>query len=147
MRKSIDCQSGKTCTCGCGRRCSSRRKAVYEALTGAGRHLSAEELHALARKRSPGIGIATVYRSVKCLCGCGKAQEIKLGDGAAVYEAASSPSELHAHLVCGACGMVQEAEAPELGALLSGLSARKGFSPSVLELRGLCSKCAKKEKR
>lgn len=147
MRKNIDCQPGSTCTCGCGKRCSSRRKAVYEALTGAGRHLSAEELHALARKRSPGIGIATVYRSVKCLCGCGKAQEIKLGDGAAVYEAASSPRGLHAHLVCGACGEVQEAKAPELEALLGSLAAGRGFAPSVLELRGLCSKCSKKEKR
>ncbi len=146
MRKTTACQPGKNCTCGCGKRCSARRRAVYEALAASRHHLSAEEIHALARERSPGIGIATVYRSVKCLCGCGKAVEIKLGDGAAVYESARSPLPPHVHLVCGVCGEVLEAEAPELSALLRALAGKKGFSPSVLEIRGLCSKCASKKK-
>lgn len=119
---------------------------MFSALAGAGRHLSAEELHRLARRRSPGIGIATVYRSVKCLCGCGKVLEVKLGDGAAVYEAASPRRQAQAHLVCTACGSVAEADAPELSALVSGLAEKRGFSPVVLELRGLCVKCSKKRK-
>lgn len=118
---------------------------MYEALAGADRHLSAEELHALARKKSPGIGIATVYRSVKCLCGCGKAQEVRLGDGAAVYGTAASSRGPHAHLVCGRCGEVREAGAPELASLLAALAAGSGYSLSSLELRGLCAKCARKE--
>lgn len=118
---------------------------MLDALTGAARHLSAEELHRLARKRSPGIGIATVYRSVKCLCGCGKAVEVNLGDGAAVYEAASPRP--HAHLVCSSCGSVAEAETPELEKLLAALAAKASFYPAALELRGLCSACSQKGKK
>lgn len=117
---------------------------MLAALTGAARHLSAEELHRLARKRSPGIGIATVYRSVKCLCGCGKAVEVKLGDGAAVYEAASPRA--HAHLVCSSCGSVSEAGAPELEKVLAAIAAKNSFSPATLELRGLCANCSPKGK-
>ncbi len=140
----------KSCNCSCvsGKRCSNRRAAVAEALSAAGKHVSAEETHRLARRLSPGIGIATVYRSLKCLCGCGKAVEIKLGDGAAVYEAAGAGNPLaHAHLVCSACGSVAEAPSPMLVKLCSRLSAGAGFSPSgSLELRGLCYACAQKGK-
>lgn len=121
---------------------------MAEALAAAGKHVSAEETHRLARRLSPGIGIATVYRSLKCLCGCGKAVEIKLGDGAAVYEPAGAGHPLaHAHLVCSACGSVAEVPSPVLGKLCSRLSAGAGFSPSgSLELRGICSACSQKGK-
>jgi Fe2+ or Zn2+ uptake regulation protein len=118
---------------------------VLDALTGAARHLSVEELHRLASKRSPGIGIATVYRSVKCLCGCGKVLDVKLGDGAAVYEAASPLP--HAHLVCSSCGSVAEADSPELEKLVAAIAAKTSFYPSAMELRGLCSDCSKKGKK
>jgi Fur family ferric uptake transcriptional regulator len=115
---------------------------VKDALLSADRHLNAEQLHRLARRRSPGIGIATVYRSLKCLCGCGKAVEIRLGDGSAVY-APAPPHRSNAHLICSACGSVEEAALPEFEKLTAALAAKHDFSPSVLELRGLCKKCGK----
>lgn len=135
------------CTCILpGKRCSGKRSAVKEALLSAGRHLNAEQLHRLASTRSPGIGIATVYRSLKCLCGCGKAVEIRLGDGTAVYASISLRGS-RAHLVCSACGCVAEAAAPELEKLTAVLAVKHGFLPSVLELRGLCEKCGKTRKQ
>lgn len=118
---------------------------MLAALTESSRHLSAEELHRLAAKRSPGLGIATVYRSVKCLCGCGKAVEVKLGDGATVYEAASSRP--HAHLVCSSCGSVLEAASPDLEKLVAALAAKNSFSPASLELRGVCLDCSQKRRK
>lgn len=143
MQKKSKCQ--QACSCGCGKRCSTRRHAVMEALSSAGGHLNAEELLALARKRSPGIGIATVYRSVKCLCGCGKAVALKLGDGTAVYEAAS-PLRPRVHLVCSSCGAVAEAGSPELERLAGSCADKRGFSVSVLEVRGVCRACRSKGK-
>ncbi|MCM2266422.1 MAG: transcriptional repressor [Elusimicrobiales bacterium] len=142
MTKKCDCQPGSSC--GCAKRCSSRRRAVLAALAGTRGHFNAAELHRRALRRSPGIGIATVYRSLKCLCGCGKAIEVKLADGGAVYEAASPRP--HAHLVCSSCGSVAEAAAPELEELVAALAARNSFSPAALELRGLCANCSTKGK-
>lgn len=119
---------------------------MKDALNSADSHLNAEQLHRLAGARSPGIGIATVYRSLKCLCGCGKAVEVRLGDGTAVY-ASASLRRSGAHLVCSACGFVTVASSPELEKIAAALAVKHGFSRSVVELRGLCKKCDKIGKR
>ena len=135
----------QACSCDCGRRCSTRRHAVKTALAAAGRHVAAEEVHRLARRLEPGIGIATVYRALNCLCGCGKARELKTPDGSAVYEAASAAA--HAHLVCSGCGAILQASSPGLERLAAALARRSGFSPSgSVEVRGLCSNCSKRGK-
>lgn len=148
MTKTIkSCSCGPDCGCSFGKRCSSRRGAVLRALSEGGPHLSAEEVHRFAGKIRPGIGIATVYRSLKCLCGCGKARELKPADGPAVYEAAG-PGPRHDHLVCVSCGAIVEISDPAMGRLQARLAARHGFSPSGyrLDIYGNCSRCAKKDR-
>lgn len=134
-REACDCQNARH---------SRRREAILEVLTTGSGHLSAEEIHRAARQRLPGIGIATVYRALKFLCGCGQAAEFIPADGVARYEPGSR--EHHDHLICTACGRFTEAVDPEIERLQVRLAARHAFKPSShkLEIYGLCSRCAKK---
>ncbi len=133
-----DCDSPLT-------RRSTRREAILEVLTSGPGHLSAEEIHKAALKRLPRIGIATVYRALKFLCGCGKAAEFIPADGVARYEPAGSRAH-HDHLICTSCGRFIEAVDPEIERLQVRLAARHGFKPSShkLEIYGLCADCAGK---
>lgn len=135
----------KLCDCQGSRR-SRRREVILEVLAAERGHLSAEQLHKAAAKLLPGIGIATVYRSLKCLCGCGKVSEFIPADGVARYEPAGKRGH-HDHLICTACGCFIEAVDPEIERLQEKLAASHGFKPvsHKLEIYGLCSDCAKKK--
>lgn len=136
--------SGKTCDCAGSRR-SKRREAVLEAVFSGPGHLNAEQIHKEAQKRLPGLGIATVYRSLKCLCGCGKVSEFIPADGVARYEPAGSRPH-HDHLICTSCGCFAEAVDPEIERLQERLAARHGYKITShrLEIYGLCPCCSKK---
>ncbi|MDD2804246.1 MAG: transcriptional repressor [Elusimicrobiales bacterium] len=138
-----DCGCGPTCGCASGKRCSRRRKAVLQTLSEAKGHLTAEQVYRSVGQKLPGTGLATVYRSLKCLCGCGKARELKYGDRPAVYEAAGVRSP-HGHLLCLACGAVREFSDPAADRLRERLAAEYGFAPQAgwLEIRGTCARCA-----
>lgn len=132
----------KTCDCR-GTRRGARREAVLDVLTSGPGHLSAEEIYRAALTRFPGIGIATVYRALKCLCSCGKASEFIPADGVARYEPAGSRAH-HDHLICTSCGSFIEAVDPEIERLQERLAARHGFrvSSHKLEIYGQCAGCA-----
>lgn len=133
--------------CDCqGSRRSRRREAILEVLDSGAGHLSAEQIHKAARKRLPGIGIATVYRALKCLCGCGKVTEFIPSDGVARYEPGGDKPH-HDHLICTACGCFAEAVDPEIERLQARLAAKHGYSISGhrLEIYGLCPCCSKKK--
>jgi Fe2+ or Zn2+ uptake regulation protein len=144
-----DCGCGPDCGCASGKRCSRRRKAVLQTLTEAKGHLTAEQVCRAVGRKLPGTGIATVYRSLKCLCGCGKARELKYGDRPAAYEAAGARPP-HGHLLCLECGEVSEFSDAAADRLRERLAAAHGFAPrnGWLEIRGTCSRCAAaKEKK
>ena len=126
-----------------GVRYSRRREAILAALSSGTGHLSAEEVHREARKRLPGMGIATVYRALKFLCGCGQASEFIPADGVARYEPAGSRAH-HDHLICTSCGRFIEAVDPAIERLQERLASRHGFKPThhKLEIYGICSGCA-----
>ncbi|MDO8804558.1 MAG: transcriptional repressor [Elusimicrobiota bacterium] len=124
---------------------SKRREVIFEVLNSGHSHLNAEEVHHEARKRLPGIGIATVYRALKFLCGCGQASEFIPADGVARYEPGGSRAH-HDHLICTSCGRFIEAVDPAIERLQEKLAARHGFKPTrhKLEIYGICAGCAGK---
>lgn len=131
--------------CDCqGSRRSRGREVILAALSAEHGHLSAGQLHKAAQKRLPGLGIATVYRALKCLCGCGKVTEFIPADGVARYELAGERGH-HDHLICTECGSFIEAVDPEIELLQEKLAARHGFTPysHKLEIYGVCAGCAK----
>jgi len=129
-----------------GLRSTSQRDAILDIFVEAGRHVSAEELYARVKKVHPGIGFATVYRTLKLFAEAGLAQERRFEDGYTRYEH-TSPDAHHDHLICTKCGAIIEFENERIEALQQDVARKNHFSvlSHKLELYGLCAGCKKKE--
>jgi Fur family ferric uptake transcriptional regulator len=123
---------------GRGSRDTSQRRAIREALEGAGRPLSAGEILSAARAIVPRLGIATVYRAVRRMQDEGTLHQVDLPGDAPRYEA--SGKDHHHHFHCRSCRRVYEVEAcPGEAALL----APPGFWLEAHDviLYGRCPSC------
>ena len=108
---------------------------------GPGTHLSAAEVHALAKTRQPGIGFTTVYRALGRLHSLGLVCEILLpGAGSAFYETAASP---HAHFRCESCGKVEDIDYVMSRKTVEQLARRHDAHVSEVSvtLHGTCATC------
>ena len=126
---------------------SRQRMDILQVFLQTEQHRTAEELLALIRKKNPSVGCATVYRTMKLLCDCGLARELKLEDGTARYEHLYGHSH-HDHLVCSRCGRLVEVFDPEIERLQDRLSRIHGFLPQHhrMEIYGICCHCASKRR-
>jgi Fur family ferric uptake transcriptional regulator len=119
------------------RRLTRQRRAIWEALTDADRHISAEDVAALV----PGVNTSTVYRTLDRLADDGLVLRTDLGAGRAYYE----PAGEHAHhrVVCERCGSVAHLHAEALGDLAARIEADTGYALGVREISffGLCANC------
>jgi Fur family ferric uptake transcriptional regulator len=88
------------------KRSTRQRQAIREALRDVGRPLSPGEVLEHARQRVPGLGIATVYRTINSLVREGSAVAVELPGEATRYELAGK--EHHHHFRCTSCGKVFE---------------------------------------
>ncbi|MGH9277429.1 MAG: Fur family transcriptional regulator [Acidimicrobiales bacterium] len=124
-----------------GRRITAGRRAVVEALVGAEGHVSADDLAELVRRSQPGVHRATVYRTLEALEDAGLVEHVHLGHGRSVYHLAD---DLHQHLVCEACGAVEEAPAELLAGVARRLQRERGFvmRPYHFAVLGRCRRCA-----
>lgn len=118
---------------------TSQRQAIKEALLSNRRPLSPQEIHALAEKKAPGLGIATVYRAVKQLVDEGWLDVVEVPKGPMRYEVAGHD---HCnHFYCRLCEGVFEVaqEPPDLQHLTPpGFHVEK----HSLMIYGLCPRCA-----
>lgn len=121
---------------------TAQRRAILDRFMDCASHLTSEELYELVRETDPGIGHATVFRTLKLLEESGVARLVRFKDGLMRYECALG-REHHDHMVCDVCGREFEVSAPELGALLEKLAARADFSLTghTTYLSGICSEC------
>jgi Fur family ferric uptake transcriptional regulator len=121
---------------------TSQRDTILNVFVDAGRHLSAEELYARVKKSHPGIGYATVYRTLKLLAEAGLAQERRFEDGVTRYEHASKDAH-HDHLICTRCGAILEFENESIEELQKDVARKNRFQVQShkLELYGLCAGC------
>ncbi|NOY25873.1 MAG: transcriptional repressor [Oligoflexia bacterium] len=88
---------------------TQQRQVLFDVFVGAGRHLAIDELLERAQKRLPGLGYATVYRTLKLFVEAGIAHERRFQDGQTRYEPAVL-GEHHDHLICLDCGHIFEFE-------------------------------------
>ncbi len=132
---------------GKGLRATSQRDAILRAFVDAGRHLSAEDVYARVKKSFPGIGYATVYRTLKLLAGAGIAEERRFADGRTRYEYRAARNH-HDHLICTECGTIIEFENERIEALQQDVARKNRFTVTShkLELYGLCAECRAKQK-
>ena len=133
---------------GQGLKATRQRDMILNAFIDAGRHLSAEELYGLVKRSVPGIGYATVYRTLKLFAAAGLAHERRFEDGVGRYEFNASNAH-HDHLICSRCGRIYEFENEQIEELQRVVARKNRFQVQShkLELYGLCETCQKKGAR
>ena len=89
-------------------RTTRQREAILRTLTDAGRPLSAVEILHLARSIVPGLGLATVYRTVDALARSGQATSVEIPAKPPRYEVAGKGH--HHHFLCTRCHRAFEVE-------------------------------------
>ncbi|MFQ5880841.1 MAG: Fur family transcriptional regulator [Candidatus Methylomirabilales bacterium] len=122
------------------------RSAVLTVLLTYPNPLRAEEIHrALA---DPRINLSSVYRALRLFQALRVVRRVDLGEGAARYELADEYRDHHHHLVCDACGRIEDVAAcpVEEAGLKQQIRRRTGFAvhSHALELFGLCRHCRQK---
>jgi len=85
-----------------------QKAAIREVLVESDRPLLPKEIAQLAEKEVPGIGIATVYRSLKRLQEEGEVMLVEIPGKSPRYESAKKGH--HHHFVCRQCGTVFDLE-------------------------------------
>lgn len=123
-------------------RLTPQRAAVLAVLRSAHDHPNAAEVYERVRAVAPGIGSATVYRSLALLVATGYALELNLGDGAAARYDANT--DRHDHAVCDRCGRAVDIDHPIPAGMVAEIARSSGFSITGydLQFRGLCPECA-----
>jgi Fur family transcriptional regulator, ferric uptake regulator len=117
-----------------------QRQAIRHAFVEADRPISPREVLSAAQAACPGLGLATVYRTLKALLGDGWLTSVELPGEATRYE--RSGKRHHHHFHCQDCGRIYEMErCPQgIAALVpAGFALRR----HEVILYGLCSACSR----
>jgi len=121
-------------------RMTPARRAVVDAVEARRGAFTVVEIFDTARAAHPALGLATTYRTIELLRRAGAVHPLT-GAGRAAY--VRCRPEHHHHLVCTACGGVEETD---LCAAPSDdeLRRRHGFRAQTheLDIYGVCSRCA-----
>ncbi len=111
-------------------------------------HLSTDELYRLVKHKDPGIGVTTVYRTLKLLAECGLASAVAFHDGIARYEHQFNRRSHH-HMVCLECGSSVEFFSPEVDRLEQEIGRKHRYLTTrhTFQIYGVCEECRKKQTR
>jgi Fur family transcriptional regulator, ferric uptake regulator len=121
---------------------SKVRDLIVDTFLEADTHLGLEAILERVRRKNPGVGFATVYRTMRLLVEAGLAHARNFGTGGAVYEVAHGRAH-HDHLVCERCGLVVEFVNDKIEELQEKVATKHGFELSRHrhELFGVCRRC------
>lgn len=121
---------------------TSQRRLILDAFMDHGGHVSSEELYDAVKAKEPGIGQATVYRTLKLLYDAGIANEVFFGDGVSRYEP-NREDEHHDHIVCTECLKQVEFHDPAIEDLQIRQAENHGFTLQShrMVLYGTCRDC------
>ena len=129
-----------------GYKLTPQRRAVIHALTSSPDHLTPAGIFEKLRQDKPGIGLVTIYRTLKLLAELDLICELHTGDNCPSYT--TGTQQHHHHLICSGCGKVVDFSGagiiePSLSTLEARLSHESGFriDDHLLEFTGLCRGC------
>jgi Fur family transcriptional regulator, ferric uptake regulator len=132
-----------------GQRYTPKRRALVDALRRAGNPVPIPDL-ANARH---GLPQSSVYRNLAVLEQAGVVHRVVTGEEFARYELAEDLTEHHHHLVCMACGKVQDVTVPvglerSMARTVVAVAGRAGFSGvrHQLDLIGTCRSCGQNDR-
>lgn len=92
-----------------GARPTQQRRVVYSAVARRTDHPTAEAIHHDARRRVPGMSLATVYSALDLLSKAGLVRRVAGPDSSARYDART---DAHDHRRCLLCGRIDDLERP-----------------------------------
>lgn len=122
-----------------GLRVTEPRVAVLAYLASTDRHPTAEEVETAVNADGPILSRASVYNVLHSLTRAGLVAGMSLKDGAARYDAHVAP---HHHLVCRACGRVEDVAWADFGVAERGvLPDGRPVRTRSLTLDGVCTDC------
>jgi len=124
-----------------GLKSTRQRLAVLQILHSSPHHLSAVEVHERVRALQPGVGLATIYRTLERLADLGLSVRVHLDDGCHRYALAGVG---HRHqLICSSCGLVLEFGECSLANVAQRLASETNFSIDShwLQFFGRCREC------
>ncbi len=134
-----------------GFRRTAPRQAVLDIVRDANDYLSADEAYRRVFERLPGIGIATVYRTLQLLTELGVLNRIVSDDGKALYRFADETAANHrVVLVCRRCSQRRPVSIKDepirgrLEAFHEAIGSEHAFNveQSVHQVFGLCDDCS-----
>jgi Fur family ferric uptake transcriptional regulator len=124
-----------------GKRSSKRDRILGVFLRQEG-HLSADDLVERVHREDPGIGRATVYRTLQWMVDAGIARKVDFGEGRSRFEP-SYRHPRHFHLVCNRCHRSSEFLSSDVEALMEEIASARNFVPTqaVVQIYGTCEEC------
>jgi Fur family transcriptional regulator, peroxide stress response regulator len=125
-----------------GQRFTEQRAAVYHFLASTRSHPTADEVYLQVRSAVPVISLATVYKSLETLVGCGLAVKLTYGDGSARYDGRTDP---HHHARCLSCSRIVDLPGQVPAEEIEELHEDTGSFQVTgyrLEFTGYCADCA-----
>jgi len=123
-----------------GYKSTSTRRVVVDLILRRAGYFTAAGLCEDTRLIAPGIGRATVFRTLDLLNELGLLEKVHLADGSHRYTICQSQRH---HLICASCGSASFFEESSLSDLLQQLAQRTRFQirGHRLEVFGVCEKC------
>ena len=124
-----------------GKRSSKRDRILTIFLRQEG-HLSADDLFELVHRDAPGIGRATVYRTLQWMVTAGIARKVDFGEGRSRYEP-SYRHPRHFHLICTTCHRSSEFLSSDVESLIEEIAVARNFAQkqAVVQIYGTCDDC------
>src|SRR5262249_13498203 len=121
---------------------STKRDRILQIFLRQEGHLSADDLVEAVRREAPGIGRATVYRTLQWMVGAGVARKVDFGEGRSRFEP-SYRHPRHFHLICTTCHRSSEFLSSDVESLIEEIASARQFEPNqqVVQVYGTCEAC------
>lgn len=121
---------------------SSKRDRILQIFLRQSGHLSADDLVDAVHREAPGIGRATVYRTLQWMVGAGIARKVDFGEGRSRFEQ-SFRHPRHYHLICTTCHRSSEFLSSDVESLMEEIAGARNFTPAqqVVQIYGICEEC------
>lgn len=126
-------------------RLTAQRAEVLRCIYRTHRHVTAEELYEMLRKKGDrSISRATVYRTLSLLEEGGFVDALSVGRDEGLRYEHTLGHEHHDHMVCDECGKIIEFHSEAIEAQQEAVAAEHGFTITShrLNIHGVCKACA-----
>lgn len=119
---------------------TSQRRAVYDALSEARGHPSAEDVYLAVKKKNPRVALGTVYQALSVLEEIGVIGSKRWLESPTRYDLNVQP---HLDIHCISCGEVAEVSGMELGDLEQQVQEHTSYkvTSTNLMIEGVCPAC------